>query len=176
MTASHLVRRVAQVSWFVVLALQQAPALASGTAVASTFEQQWAQVDADSATSAGKKWESKNTDALEAKLLPALGSCRELRQHSTSTDAPDRRLILEVAASGSVRTASASEASAYADCLRTALSNAKFSAPPRDGYHYGVILPATAGERPAGRKPLPADASYEQVRARWAEDFNTAEG
>jgi len=143
---------------------------------AAAFEQQWARVDADSATAEGKKWETSNTDALEARLLPALGSCSALRPQAASTAAPDRRFILVIAANGSVRNATASEASVYAECLRAALSKAKFSSPPRDGYHYGVILPSTAGERPADRAPLTADATYEQVRARWTEDFNSTAG
>ena len=142
--------------------------------VAPTFESLWDGARQDSTNPAGRAWESVNNPSLERALDAAFAQCGQ----NTSTGLPavqeDLYFVLVMTTDGQVGATASRPASKVVDCIRTSLAETRFTAPPWDGYRFGIVQLAP---RPvAGRSALPASATFAEAFMQSVSDASTVEG
>jgi hypothetical protein len=139
----------------------------------ASFDELWKGVEQDTAQPAGQAWERANNSELEHTLSAAETRCG-VSPLDLAGFGEDLYFIMIVGSDGRVRASTSRPSLERVDCIRAGLAQARFTAPPWDGYRFGiqVAVPKSSGDR----RPLPESATFAEGFTRFLADSNTQEG
>ena len=138
-----------------------------------SFDELWEGVEQDTAQPAGQAWERANNSELEHTLSTAESRCG-VSQLDLAGFGEDLYFIMIVGSDGRVRASTSRPSLERVDCIRAGLAQARFTAPPWDGYRFGiqVVVPKSSGDR----RLLPESATFAEAFNRFLADSSTQEG
>jgi hypothetical protein len=160
---------------------QPAAPVAASVTQEWSFAEEWTRAAAESAPgSAGLAWEQSVNPTVEQAYGAVLDDCAMQRNSGDPATNSGQRLVLDVAASGSVRQVWSEFDSPLLTCARAVLSGARFEPPPMDGYRLGLVLhlgePEMASEFPRLPRPMPGSISSGEALRLAITDMGSQEG